>query len=1370
MGKYFLTISKSAIQPIILIFLFFFHTTAFAQVFINELDSDTAGSDTLEFIELFDGGRGHTSLDSLVLVFYNGSTNKSYKTFDLDGWNTNADGYFVLGNPAVENVDLQFPNGTLQNGADAVALYFGRSADFPNGTPLTTENLVDAIVYDTNDADDPELLTLLNTGQPQVNEDDAGDKDHHSAQRLPNGTGGARNTESYTALLPTPGIENTESTPLQWTLTASVTPAGSGTVTANPQKVTYNNGEIVFLTAENKEGFDFTHWSGDIDNEDSTASTISITMDKNRHVEANFKETVSVQWTLTSVISPEETGSITRNPDKPFYNDSEAVQLIANPKVGFVFSNWTGDLDKQDSRTPTISLIMNQNKTVTAHFAARTTPLLINELDADTPGSDKMEFIELFDGGNGNTALNNFVIVLFNGSTDKSYNAFDLDSVSTNADGYFVLGNAAVENVDLQFPNGTLQNGADAVALYFGHSVDFPNGTPLTTENLVDAIVYDTNDADDPDLLTLLNSGQPQVNEDGAGDKDHHSLQRLPNGAGGPRNTESSTALPPTPGTENIEPPKFPDLVIEPASLDFGKVEVGLELDLLLTVRNAGENDLTIDSTEIVGRDADVWFLTKKKAPFTLKPGEKTEITVCFNPDSAGFKQAALRVESNDPDTPALLIPLTGEASAPDIAAIPEEVKFWHVETGSLREQTFELLNSGTSTLKVSQTTLHGSNTDQYEVENATAPFELSPNESRRIIVRFHPDSPGAKHAHLRLFSNDPDENPFNVVFSGTGIGDSLAPQIAIDTKKLDFGDVKIGSEQDLNLIIKNMGTADLEILKTELLGATIHQWQITNGHAPFTIQPDSVKHLTVCFSPTSPGLHQAQLSIESNDSKQPTILVDLLGNGITTTLRDTSIVINEIHYNPSTQQGSDTDFEFLELFNRSDRDIDLTGLAFCKGINYTFQQTAKIPANGFLVLAKNAETYPGSIQWTSGNLNNKGETICLRNPDGAIIDSVEYSPKTPWPVDANGKGPSLELKLPSLDNSLPENWQSSFVFGGTPGRENSKPDSTLAVPKIVVTPSKYDFGILNKDTPDSCSLTIFNQGKSDLLISEITVTGEDRQHFFVRHIATPITLVPTDSVSFNVNVISNLSGKNLSDLQITSSDPETTIEKIPLTVYINSAPQIPVLLSPIEGESADTFIWRSSKDFDSGDSTFYMVQISADSQFVDILAEHQTLTDTTLSMSEIDQNINWQQGAIYYWRGRASDNHEAYSAYTKIASFQYLNSNVTNLNQPDQKIPDRFYLAQNYPNPFNPQTTIRYKLAETAQISLQIFDVRGRLVSSLQHEKLHEAGEFSVKWNGKNDSGQLAASGIYFYILAIKPVGLKGASVRFSKKMTLLK
>src|SRR4029078_13088594 len=62
------------------------------KIMINEVDADTPGSDTAEFVRLYDGATGYTPLDGLVVVFFDGTTSgsgkQSYSAFDLDGYST----------------------------------------------------------------------------------------------------------------------------------------------------------------------------------------------------------------------------------------------------------------------------------------------------------------------------------------------------------------------------------------------------------------------------------------------------------------------------------------------------------------------------------------------------------------------------------------------------------------------------------------------------------------------------------------------------------------------------------------------------------------------------------------------------------------------------------------------------------------------------------------------------------------------------------------------------------------------------------------------------------------------------------------------------------------------------------------------------------------------------------------------------------------------------------------------------------------------------------------------------------------------------------------------------------------------------------
>ncbi|MDC8002795.1 T9SS type A sorting domain-containing protein [Aureisphaera galaxeae] len=170
-------------RRITLLLALFCASFTFAQaVKINEVDADQTSTDTMEFIELLSQNPSQ-SLDGYIVVLYNGNGDTSYTTVDLNGFTTDANGFLIIGSDAVPGVDIALgADNTIQNGADAIAIYQDSAANFPDGTPVTSTNLIDAIVYDTNDNDDPELLAGLGLSV-QYNEDANGNKDIESIQR-----------------------------------------------------------------------------------------------------------------------------------------------------------------------------------------------------------------------------------------------------------------------------------------------------------------------------------------------------------------------------------------------------------------------------------------------------------------------------------------------------------------------------------------------------------------------------------------------------------------------------------------------------------------------------------------------------------------------------------------------------------------------------------------------------------------------------------------------------------------------------------------------------------------------------------------------------------------------------------------------------------------------------------------------------------------------------------------------------------------------------------------------------------------------------------------------------------------------------------
>jgi hypothetical protein len=162
---------------------------------------------------------------------------------------------------------------------------------------------------------------------------------------------------------------------------------------------------------------------------------------------------------------------------------------------------------------------------------------------------------------------------------------------------------------------------------------------------------------------------------------------------------------------------------------------------------------------------------------------------------------------------------------------------------------------------------------------------------------------------------------------------------------------------------------------------------------------------------------------------------------------------INEIHYHPSDDGNVDGDnFEFIELKNTGTKRLNMTGVSFDMGIYYTFKSGVILDPGKFIVLASNSESFSKRYKFLpfadyKGQLKNSGETVRLVDAAGDQIDSVTYSDKNPWPVEADGGGYSLvPVKVNRKeDPNKVSTWTKSSVKNGTPGEDDPKSIITLS-------------------------------------------------------------------------------------------------------------------------------------------------------------------------------------------------------------------------------------------------------------------------------------------------------------------------------------
>ncbi len=160
-------------------------------------------------------------------------------------------------------------------------------------------------------------------------------------------------------------------------------------------------------------------------------------------------------------------------------------------------------------------------------------------------------------------------------------------------------------------------------------------------------------------------------------------------------------------------------------------------------------------------------------------------------------------------------------------------------------------------------------------------------------------------------------------------------------------------------------------------------------------------------------------------------------------------LAISEIMYHPKDTPRA----EFVELHNRGDVPIALTGLRFTNGISFDFDSHGSIPSlapDARLLIVRNVEAFravhgdthdaiiAGVFQEGTA-LANGGETLTLSDANDAIVQTVTYDNGDPWPTSADGEGRSLILNG--------NRWIASGTLNGSPGQADAAPIEILSAP-----------------------------------------------------------------------------------------------------------------------------------------------------------------------------------------------------------------------------------------------------------------------------------------------------------------------------------
>jgi uncharacterized cupredoxin-like copper-binding protein len=598
----------------------------------------------------------------------------------------------------------------------------------------------------------------------------------------------------------------------------------------------------------------------------------------------------------------------------------------------------------------------------------------------------------------------------------------------------------------------------------------------------------------------------------------------------------------------------------------FGFVDLGLTESRTFTIRNSGIANLTgLTATTSGSHFSD--FVVGTFGATTLAPGEETTLVVTFAPSHSGTRYAMLHIGSNDPDDNPFDIELTGSGVVPQIPEIAVEhplqtnlvdgtaaLAFGNTNIRTPIIKTVTVANTGTADLTDLAISLSGKNTSDFAL-GALGATTLASGASTTFTVTFKPSTAGVHGANLQITSNDADENPFDIVLSGTGVVPPF-PEIVVEhpagtglidgVSTLVFGNPIIGTPVTKAIVIRNAGTANLTGLAVARSGTNASDFAI-GALESITLAPGASTTFTVTFTPSAAGEYSAGLLISSNDGDENPFEVTLLGTGklppapeiavehpAGTTLVDGASALTFGNSNIGTSVAK-------TVTVRNTGTANLTGLA----ITHSGMHSPDFALGSLRVttLAPGAST-TFTVAFTPTASGNRSDSLRIVSND---------ADENPFDIALSGTG-----VIPPVPEIVAEHPAGTSLVDGT---------ATLA------------FGTSNIGVPVSKTVTIRNTGTANLTGLAVTRSGTHAADFATGALGS-VTLAPGASTIFTVTFTPSASGTRSAALRIASNDADENPFDIALGGIGVVPPASEIVVEQGKGSNKNLTDNESSRDF----------------------------------------------------------------------------------------------------------------------------------------------------------------------------------------------
>jgi len=242
-----------------------------------------------------------------------------------------------------------------------------------------------------------------------------------------------------------------------------------------------------------------------------------------------------------------------------------------------------------------------------------------------------------------------------------------------------------------------------------------------------------------------------------------------------------------------------PDISIDKKIVEFGNVSLNELSTKTIKILNLGDGILTIDS--VVFSPNDKFYSDMNN--FIIDPKGEYEFIIKFLPTILQEEECEITFSSNDLDTPDIKIQATGIGSTSQIETSLSPIDFGIVSINTILQKTLTIKNVGEAQLAINATV----NSLAYVLDELN--ILLNQQESKELSITFTPSSVQSYPATLNLQTNDIN-NP-NVQIGLVGSGAQL-PKANIKPNFIDFSEVPVDTSSQRTIVIKNEGTANLNV------------------------------------------------------------------------------------------------------------------------------------------------------------------------------------------------------------------------------------------------------------------------------------------------------------------------------------------------------------------------------------------------------------------------------------------------------------------------------------------------------------------------------------------------------------------------------